>query len=37
LGYYDKVGEEGSPQEANMLLGTPQTTLQQWCERQRHP
>jgi len=35
MAYYDQIGEEGEPQEANMLLGAPETTLQQWCEVQR--
>ncbi len=35
MAYYDQVGEEGDPQEANGLLGAPQTTLQQWCDTQR--
>ncbi|MCP4541507.1 MAG: NAD(P)H-binding protein [Chloroflexi bacterium] len=35
LVYYDKIGEEGDPREANELLGTPTTTLQQWCEEHR--
>jgi len=34
MAYYDQIGEEGEPQEANMLLGAPETTLQQWCEAQ---
>ncbi len=35
LAYYDKIGEEGDPREANELLGAPTTTLQQWCEGRR--
>ncbi len=35
LAYYDKIGEEGDPREANELLGAPATTLQQWCEGRR--
>ena len=34
MAYYDQIGEEGQPDEANRLLGAPQTTLQQWCEAQ---
>ena len=30
-----RVGERGIPSEANAVLGTPTTTLPQWCERQR--
>lgn len=34
--YFEKVGEGGDPTEANKLLGTPTTTLEQWCKRQRN-
>lgn len=33
--YFNQIGEDGDPQEANRLLGAPQTTLQQWSEAQR--
>jgi len=33
--FFEKVGEGGDPTEANRLLGTPTTTLEQWCNRQR--
>lgn len=33
--FFEKVGEGGDPTEANRLLGTPTTTLEQWCDRQR--
>lgn len=29
--HYEKYGEDGSPDEANRLLGTPKTTLHEWC------
>lgn len=36
--HYEKYGEDGSPEEANRLLGAPQTTLKEWCtKRQHHP
>lgn len=31
--HYEKYGEDGSPEEANRLLGAPQLTLQKWCEQ----
>jgi uncharacterized protein YbjT (DUF2867 family) len=34
--HYEKWGEDGSPDEANRLLGAPQVTLKEWCERMRH-
>jgi len=30
MAYFDKVGEDGDPTEANALLGAPQITLDQW-------
>jgi len=30
IAYFDKVGELGDPTEANMLFGTPSTTLDEW-------
>jgi len=32
--YMVQVQEVGSPDEANMLLGTPMTTLSEWCQAQ---
>lgn len=34
--FFDKVGEGGDPAETNKLLGTPATTLNRWCKRQRN-
>jgi uncharacterized protein YbjT (DUF2867 family) len=31
LRYCEKVTEAGSPDEANRLLGAPETTLREWC------
>lgn len=31
--HYENWGEDGSPDEANRLLGIPQTTLKEWCEK----
>ncbi len=33
--FFDKVGEGGNPAVTNKLLGTPTTTLNHWCEKQR--
>ena len=30
IDYFDRVGELGDPTEANSLLGTPSTTLDEW-------
>ncbi len=30
--HYENWGEDGSPEEANRLLGAPQTTLKAWCQ-----
>jgi uncharacterized protein YbjT (DUF2867 family) len=30
MGHYDRWGEDGSPEEANRLLGAPQVTLREW-------
>jgi uncharacterized protein YbjT (DUF2867 family) len=30
MAYFEKVGEEGDPSEANALLGAPQISLQEW-------
>ena len=35
MGHYARHGEDGSPDEANRLLGEPTTTLQQWSRE--HP
>jgi uncharacterized protein YbjT (DUF2867 family) len=31
--HYERHGEDGSPDEANHLLGAPQTTLREWCQK----
>ncbi len=31
--HYEKHGEDGSPDEANHLLGAPATTLKEWCNK----
>jgi uncharacterized protein YbjT (DUF2867 family) len=33
--HYERHGEDGSPDEANRLLGAPQSTLRAWCEKNR--
>ena len=33
--HYEKWGEDGSPEEANRLLGAPRMTLQEWLAKQR--
>ncbi len=33
--HYENWGEDGSPEEANLLLGAPQMTLNEWCKRKR--
>lgn len=35
MGHYERHGEDGSPEEANRLLGAPRTTLKEWCEKNR--
>jgi uncharacterized protein YbjT (DUF2867 family) len=35
MAYYEKFTEDCDPTEANELLGTPTTTLQQWSEQHR--
>jgi uncharacterized protein YbjT (DUF2867 family) len=30
--HYEKWGEDGSPEEANRLLGAPKVTLKEWCK-----
>ncbi len=32
--YFEKVGEMGNPDEANKILGKPQTTLDNWLEKE---
>ncbi|MBI5824788.1 MAG: NAD(P)H-binding protein [Chloroflexi bacterium] len=32
--HYERWGEDGSPEEANRLLGTPTITLKEWCKKQ---
>lgn len=34
--FFEKTDEGGNPAEANKLLGTPTTTLEQWCENRRN-
>jgi uncharacterized protein YbjT (DUF2867 family) len=31
MGHYERHGEDGSPEEANRLLGAPKVTLKEWC------
>jgi len=31
--HYENWGEDGSPEEANQLLGSPRVTLNEWCKR----
>jgi uncharacterized protein YbjT (DUF2867 family) len=33
--HYEKWGEDGSPEEANRLLGAPRESLPKWCETNR--
>ncbi len=33
--HYENWGEDGSPEEANHLLGAPRITLKEWCEKNR--
>ncbi len=33
MGHYERWGEDGSPNEANRLLGAPKTTLKEWCQK----
>jgi len=33
MAYFEKVGEEGDPAEANRILGAPQTTLKGWLAK----
>jgi uncharacterized protein YbjT (DUF2867 family) len=35
LSYMEQVGERGDPTEANAILGAPQTSLDQWLQRQK--
>lgn len=32
--HYENWGEDGSPDEANRLLGAPQIRLKEWCQKQ---
>jgi len=34
--HYEKWGEDGSPEEANRLLGAPKMTLKEWCTQKRN-
>jgi len=33
--HYENWGEDGSPEEANRLLGAPHVTLKEWCAKHR--
>ncbi|MBI5294472.1 MAG: NAD(P)H-binding protein [Chloroflexi bacterium] len=33
--HYENWGEDGSPEEANRLLGMPRITLKEWCKEKR--
>ena len=33
--HYENWGEDGSPEEANHMLGAPQISLSEWCKRNR--
>ncbi|NOT03877.1 MAG: NAD(P)H-binding protein [Anaerolineales bacterium] len=33
MGHYERHGEDGSPEEADRLLGRPTTTLKEWCNK----
>ena len=33
MGHYERHGEDGSPEEANRLLGKPTTTLMEWSNK----
>lgn len=33
MGHFERWGEDGSPDEANRLLGAAQVTLKEWCQR----
>jgi len=35
MGHYERHGEDGSPDEANRLLGAPKITLKEWCEKNK--
>ncbi|MDD2921868.1 MAG: NAD(P)H-binding protein [Anaerolineales bacterium] len=35
MGHYERWGEDGSPEEANRLLGAPRITLKEWCKRNK--
>jgi uncharacterized protein YbjT (DUF2867 family) len=35
MGHYERHGENGSPEEANRLIGAQTTTLKEWCEKNR--
>lgn len=37
MGHYERHGEDGSPEEANRLLGAPKTTLKEWCAQRKLP
>lgn len=35
MNHYERWGEDGSPEEANQLLGTPKITLSDWCKHNK--
>ena len=35
MSHYEKYGEDGSPEEANRLLGAPKVTLEAWLKVQK--
>ena len=35
MGHYERWGEDGSPEEANRLLGAPEIKLNEWCSMVR--
>jgi uncharacterized protein YbjT (DUF2867 family) len=37
MDHVERIGEEGDPAEANQLLGSPTTTLDQWIAKRQRP
>lgn len=35
MGHYERWGEDGSPDEANRLLGAPKMALKEWCKKNK--
>jgi hypothetical protein len=33
--HYERWGEDGSPDEANHLLGAPTIRIQEWCDKKK--